>query len=556
MARSLKGLSRAELGKIGRDIFDTAHCLVVVLDLDGVVVYLNRFGEDLLGQSPGEAVGKNWVAEFVPPEYRARLQKVIQTVRKKKTGVSGENELICKKGKRRRLAWTNCPVFADSGEVKGVAGIGIDVTQEYRIRKELEEKETRIRAALDNMVDGFIAIDERGVIESFNRAAERMFGYPAEEVVGRNVSLLMVEPHRSEHDGYIADFLRTGKARIIGVGREVVARRKDGSTFPVSLAVAEMRFGKRRMFVGNLRDLTEERELRSAAETEHRLRSAIVEGSADAILALDKEGRIVSWNPGAEAVLGYSAEEVRGRHFRFLIPPDLLKEGEVERLDEVFAEKGEIRDYPTRRVRKDGGEVQVLLSRRALRDEAGALIGYSSILRDVTEENRLREQLRQTEKLSAIGELAAGLAHEIGGPLSVISGNAEFLLKALEPGDPRREDVEGIAIECDAVASLIRRLLDFSRPAKLESRPVDVNECLRNILALVRKQIVKRRIEIKLDLQVGLPQVLGDPNQLEQVVMNLVLNARHAMPEGGRLEIRSFAAPAGRGKGRRNVCIQ
>jgi signal transduction histidine kinase len=198
----------------------------------------------------------------------------------------------------------------------------------------------------------------------------------------------------------------------------------------------------------------------------------------------------------------------------------------------------------------------VILSRTALRNDEGELIGYSAILRDVTEENLLREQVHQSEKFSAIGELAAGLAHEIGGPLSVISGNAEFLIESLDAEDPRREDAEGVAKECESVASLIRRLLDFSKPAMLETGPVDVNECLRNILFLVRKQISKEAIEIKLDLQVGLPPILGDSNQLEQVVMNLLMNARRAMPEGGRLTIESFSAVDGSGDRRRNVGVR
>jgi PAS domain S-box-containing protein len=281
----------------------------------------------------------------------------------------------------------------------------------------------------------------------------------------------------------------------------------------------------------------------------------------DAISGLDIQGRILSWNRGAEEMLGYKVEEVLGRHFEMLIPAELLEDGlledgELERLETMFQEKGAIRDYATRRRHKDGREFQVVLSRTALRDEVGGLIGYSSILRDVTEESWLREKIQQTEKLSAIGQLAAGLAHEIGGPLSVISGNAEFLLEGLDADDPGREDVEGIASECDAVAVLIRRLLDFSRPAKLETRPVDVNETLRNVLLLVRKHIVKENIAIKLDLQVGLPPLSGDPNQLEQVVMNLVLNARNAMPEGGRLEIRSFRAHSLDGNNRRKVAIE
>ncbi len=554
----MKKFSRTELGDIARSVFDTARCVVIFLDLDGKVAFLNPYAEETLGWPVEEVLGKNWIEEFVPEEGRARLQEVLDAVKREEEVRPDENEVLCKDGRRRRFAWTACPIRDEFGKVTGVAGIGIDVSAEHRIRKELEEKETRIRAAMENMVDGFITIDDRGTIESFNPAAERMFGYAAGEAIGRNVRILMPEPDQREHDESMSRYLRTGEARIIGVGREVAGLRKDGSTFPLALAVAETPLGGRRMFVGTLRDLSKEKALLSAMESEQRLKAAIVEASTDAILGLDEGGRILSWNPAAAAILGYEAEEALGRHYSLLFPPDLERAGEVERIERTFRERGELRNYATRRRRKDGREIQVILSRTALRNDEGELIGYSSILRDVTEENLLREQVRQSEKFSAIGELAAGLAHEIGGPLSVMSGNAEFLMESLDAEDPRREDAEGIAKECESVASLIRRLLDFSKPAKLETGPVDVNECLRNILFLVRKQISKEAIEIKLDLQVGLPPILGDSNQLEQVVMNLVMNARRAMPEGGRLMIESYSAVDGGGGGgrRRHVGVR
>ena len=138
----------------------------------------------------------------------------------------------------------------------------------------LVESEAKLRAILDTAVDGIITIDERGVVETFNAAAERLFGYRADEVIGRNVSVLMPEPHRSEHDGYIVNYLRTGRARIIGIGREVVGLRRDGTTFPMDLAVSEVRLGERRVFTGIVRDLTDrkrmERELLEISDREQR----------------------------------------------------------------------------------------------------------------------------------------------------------------------------------------------------------------------------------------------------------------------------------------------
>jgi PAS domain S-box-containing protein len=250
MTGGLERFERTDLGDLARGIFETAHCVVVFLDLKGKVTYLNPFAEKTLGWSADEVVGKDWIDGFIPKEERSRLRQELKELRKGKSTRSGGNAVICKDGSLCRLAWTDSVLNSQSGEPAGIAGIGIDVTREYLVRKEFEEQQTRIRAAMDNMVDGFITIDDRGIIESFNRAAERMFGYMAEEVLGRNVSgrnvsALMPGPDRSHHDDYIQDYLQTGDAKVIGTGREILAQRKDGETFPVSLAVGEMRFGGR-----------------------------------------------------------------------------------------------------------------------------------------------------------------------------------------------------------------------------------------------------------------------------------------------------------------------
>jgi two-component system, LuxR family, sensor kinase FixL len=152
--------------------------------------------------------------------------------------------------------------------------LGAEVAQRQRAERTLREREALTRAILDTAVDAIVTIDARGRIESFNRAAERMFGYDAGEVLGRNVRLLMPEPYAARHDGYLRKYQRTGKARIIGIGREVVGLRRDGSTFPVDLAVSEVRLGRRRTFAGILRDLTErkrlEKEILDTAEREQR----------------------------------------------------------------------------------------------------------------------------------------------------------------------------------------------------------------------------------------------------------------------------------------------
>ncbi|MFZ0837960.1 MAG: PAS domain S-box protein, partial [Xanthobacteraceae bacterium] len=194
------------------------------------------------------------------------------------------------------------------------------VTERKRAKLQLKEEAARLQAVMNTVLDGLIIIDERGVVKMFNPAAVRIFGYQPEEVIGKNVKMLMPEPYHKEHDGYLKHYLTTGEAKVIGIGREVSGRRKDGTTFPMELGVNETQMDGTRMFVGTIRDVTErkqaERSLliktKALAESES-LHHLLMEGVADyAIIMLSPEGTITSWNSGAEKNKGYTADEALG----------------------------------------------------------------------------------------------------------------------------------------------------------------------------------------------------------------------------------------------------
>lgn len=180
-------------------------------------------------------------------------------------------------------------------------------------RDALATSDARLRALLEAAVDGIISIDERGVIQTMNPAAEWLFGYTAREVIGQNVNILMPSPYREEHDGYLACYLATVEKRIIGIGREAVGLRKDGTTFPMDLSVAEARLGDWRVFVGIIRDITERK------HTEERFR-LVVESAPSAIIMVNAAGHIVLVNAQAEKFFGYRREELVGLPVEVLVP--------------------------------------------------------------------------------------------------------------------------------------------------------------------------------------------------------------------------------------------
>ena len=184
----------------------------------------------------------------------------------------------------------------------------------------------RLDAILNTTVDGIIAIDARGTIEAFNRGAQTLFGYPESEVIGRNVSMLMPSPHHEEHDKYLERYLTTGDAKIIGIGREVTGRRRDGTLFPVHLSVGEMQIGGERKFTGMLHDLTKRARLEDELRASEARWRAVIDSAVDGIVVIDAHGRVESFNPAAERMFGYAAEEVLGRNVDMLMPSPYREE--------------------------------------------------------------------------------------------------------------------------------------------------------------------------------------------------------------------------------------
>lgn len=400
--------------------------------------------------------------------------------------------------------------------------------------------EARLHALLEAAVDGIVSIDERGLIQTINPAAKRMFGYADDEVIGRNVKALMPSPYREGHDGYLARYLATGQKRIIGIGREVVGLRKDGTSFPVELSVAEAWLGRERVFVGIIRDITE----RKQAEEAQSLLAAIVESSADAIISESLDGTIMTWNAGAERIFGYSAEEVKGRPISMLSPPDRLNElpAILERI-----KRGErVENYDTVRVGKDGRRIDVSVTVSPIKAVDDTILGASAIKRDITEQKKANEELRamtqqlwHAAKLASVGELAASIAHELNNPLATVSLRVEAVLARTAPDDPRRRAMEIIEQETKRMAELVGNLLQFSRRGAEQISTIDLRQELSKAVELIHHHLRKHVISVVQDFAPETPLIHTDRQKLRQVFLNVLTNASDAMPQGGTLTLRT-----------------
>ena len=285
-------------------------------------------------------------------------------------------------------------------------------SEHRQTRSDLRDSAERLRAILETAVEGIITIEKNGIIESFNRAAEKIFRYTAGEAIGKNVKILMPEPFRHQHDGYMQNYQRTGHAKIIGIGREVIGRRKDGSLFPMDLSVSEVRLAKTRLFTGFVRDITERKE----AEKALLHYAALVESSDDAIVGKTLDGMVTSWNRGAETVFGYSRQEMIGKPISILIPA--ARQNEEPAILAKIKHGESVDHYETVRRRKDGKFIDISVTVSPIRDADGKIIGASKVARDITERKRLEQEITEisNREQQRIGQdLHDGLCQELAG---------------------------------------------------------------------------------------------------------------------------------------------
>jgi PAS domain S-box-containing protein len=300
-------------------IVDASDDAIISEDLDGVIRSWNRAAERLYGYTAQEATGRP-MSLLLPHDRREELATILDRIKAGERVEHYETVRQAKDGHLVDVSLTVAPVRNATGFIVGATAIARDLTARKRADVALRTSELRWRSIIDSAVDGIIVIDAEGRIEAFNRGAERLFGYRALEVIGRNVKMLMPSPYHEEHDGYLARYLESGTAKIIGIGREVTGRRRDGTTFPLHLSVGEMSTRGEPKFTGMLHDLTERVLLEERLRTSEARWRSIVESAVDAIVVIDALGRIEAFNPAAERLFGYREPEVIGRNVSMLMP--------------------------------------------------------------------------------------------------------------------------------------------------------------------------------------------------------------------------------------------
>lgn len=531
---------------------------VITTDAAACVTLLNPLAEQLTGWTQAEAKGRHVeeVFQIVNKETRqAATIPIMETLAHGTIqGLANHTVLIARDGSECDIA-DSCAPIRDRDQVIGAVLVFRDVTGEYAVQQALRDSSALIQTILNTVADGIITLDAQGgIIETVNPASERMFAYSAAELVGQNFNMLIPELDRDRQQGSVDSY------SVIGLGREVMGRRKDGGMFPLEIAVSEMWLGGRRYFTGILRDIIARKQAEEQLRwTEESFRLMVESVTDYAIVMLDTKGRVMSWNSGAQRIKGYSAEEIIGQHFsRFYLRKD-IECGKPQHDLDIVATKGRFEDEGWR-VRNNGSAFWANVVFTAIRDQDGNLRGYAKLTRDLTERKRLDQALRDkntelknatfmAEKANlAKSDFLSRMSHELRTPLNAILGYAQLL----EAGVPALTETQDARLKPIIKAGwylleLINEILDLavieSGQLSLSLESISLLDVMRECQAMVESQAEQRGIKMNFIQLDSAWFVKADRTRLKQSLLNLLSNAIKYNRKHGMVKIVCSSTP-------------
>lgn len=526
-------VSRSQQGY--RDLIDSFDDIVMAVAMDGRIRAVNRIFADLV-QAPFQEIIGSPIAAFVEPGTEQEEDLVRRAMarfeeRRHWTGVV-----------QVRLRHQASPFYFDcvahamlrGDTVTGATILARDVSA-------LRRNETRFTELFETLQEGIYITTPDGRILDANPALVRMLGYESkEDLLKRQVSEILVDPAERKA------LKQQVETQPMVQGREITLLRKDGSSIVCMNSATAVRDsgGKVVRFQGAVMDITERREMEHRLHQQQEFARRLVDNFPDLILVLDADSHYTFISPRCKELLGYSLEEAQYMEFGGRTHPEDLPAA-VAIYKDVLAGKQTFASMELRVRHKQGDWRRIFFNFSPLSDESGNIEGVVLSGRDVTDIKRLEEQLIQSEKLAAMGQMLAGVAHELNNPLTAVLGVTELLQERAPDDESFKRQLDLTHRQARRAARIVQNLLEFSRPASAQKKLLDLNNLIERTLQLHEHSLRRNNIEVEFRPDPSLPGVIGDANQLIQVFLNLVANAEQAIREvreSGRLQIRPARA--------------
>ncbi len=514
-----------------RLLLESAGAVIIGLSRDYRILEWNREAERFFGWRRDEVLGKDYIETCLPEADRGKVLTELGKVLLGKESLGFEKKIKTRGGEERTLSWSATRCLDFKREAIGILAIGQDITPRKTYQTLVEESQAHLAGIIRSAMDAIITVDDEQHITIFNGAAELMFRCSAAEAIGQPLDRFIPERFRPAHREHIQVFGKTSlSSRSMGKLGTIFGMRADGQEFPIEASISQVDVKGKKSFTVILRDISERLEAEERATSFGR----ILEESRNEIYVFDEKTlRFLLVNRGARENLGYSMEELRN-----MTPLDFKPEFTPDTFADLLrplrtGEQPKVQ-FETVHLRKDKSVYPVNVHLQLSTWAFGK--AFVAIILDITRRKQTEEELRQVERLAEMGTLASGMAHEIGTPMNVILGRAEYILGKTQE-DGTRKGLQTIVAQVERITKIMNQLLAFARRRRGEPQPVDLRRSIEDSLEVLHERLARHRIQVEKTFDALATTVLVDPDHMTQVCLNLFINAIHAMSQGGTLRI-------------------
>jgi two-component system NtrC family sensor kinase len=516
---------------------------IIVFDEDSRIEFSNQMAAEILGLPKDQILGREFFS-LIGKRDEEFLEEMVMRGEGLGQKVCTEMSIQTPHGQVKATEVCVAPTRSDDGRIRTYAYIR-DITERKKFEKELKESEEKFRNLFERVRHGLFISSKEGKFIDCNQALLEMVGYQdKEEFLKIDIAKdLYVNPEDRktfqrliEQHGFVKDL-------------EVEFKKKNAEKITVLLTAHVKRDEKRGVigYEGLNIDISERKRMERELKEANEFLMKLIESSVDGIIVTNTKGDILMFNRGAENILEYKADEVAGKmNIRSIYEPGVAKEVMGKLRSPDYGGVGKLTSFPIFHRRKDGELIEGDLSASIIYDEKGKEIASVGIFKDLRERLRIERELQKTqqallqsEKLAAMGRLTSQIAHELNNPIYGIMNTLELLKTEISPESKRRRILELSLSETQRLAEMLRNMLSFSKPEEEKKRPIKMNELIEGILLVMEKQMRESNIKVETFFDDEIPEVMASTNQMRQVMLNMLKNAKEAMPKGGTLTVKT-----------------